>query len=141
MTPPTPNYVHRARLARADEVPPGAVPVHDGDTFYLRLDLGTYAGARIDPVIRIRLAGIDAVELSSPLGPAARKRTLDLLSGSGSAFDPRLTVATEKPDSAARLGETLGRTVARVWVDGDDLADVLRNDGFEKGNPDPPPPA
>jgi hypothetical protein len=42
-----------------------------------------------------------------------------------------VTVATEKPIVSA-AGETLGRTVGRVWIGDDDLADLLRAAGFEK---------
>lgn len=135
MAAPTPNYVHRARLAHPDELPAHAVPVHDADTFYLRLDLGTYTGARIDPVIRIRLAGIDCWEVSpakpSPLDPgyvkgyAARDLARSLLE------KREVTAATEKP-IVSDSGETLGRTVARVWVGDDELPDLLRAAGYEK---------
>lgn len=126
MAAPVPNYTHRARLARQDEIPTRALPVSDGDTFHLRLDLGTYVGVRVDPVVRIRLAGIDTWELHQPNGLEARAFTLtQLLRG------VPVTVATEKPIVSA-AGETLGRTVGRVWIGDDDLADLLRAAGFEK---------
>lgn len=132
MTPPVPNYVHYARLARPDEIPKRAQPVHDGDTFYLRVDLGTYTGnMRIDPVIQIRLKGIDTYELGDEvgdIGQAARDFTRQQLSGAGI-----VTVATEKPIVHTPFGTTLSRTIAQVWVDDDDLADLLRAAGFEKG--------
>lgn len=128
MTAPLPNYVHRARLAHVDELAGRSDPVHDGDTFYLRLDLGTYAGTRIDPVIRVRLAGIDTYELREPLGPAARDFTRARLE------QGPVTAATEKP-VVLFAGETLGRVVARVWIGDSDLADLLRAAGYEKPKP------
>lgn len=116
---PVPAWVHPATYV---EPTPRQRP--DGDTFRLRLDLGTYAGnVRIDPVITIRLAGIDVVELRSPTGPAARDFTRDRLRGATS-----IIVATNKPDPA----DTLARTPARVWVDGLELADLLRDAGYAK---------
>jgi endonuclease YncB( thermonuclease family) len=115
---PAPNYVHRARLAERNEIPPRAVPVHDGDTFYLRLDLGTYAGVRVDPVVEIRLQGIDTWELAQPLGLEARAFTaLQLTSGKP------ITVQTVKPDLTP-LGFTFQRTAAHVWIGDDLLADL-----------------
>lgn len=127
MSAPAPNYVHRARLARQDEIPKRATPVHDGDSFYLRIDLGTYCGVRVDPVVYIRLKGIDTFELSEPLGKEARDAALEYLTLAG-----RVTVATEKPIVGGVLGSTLGRTVAQVWVDDQDLAELLRTQGLAK---------
>lgn len=127
MSAPAPNYVHRARLARQDEIPKRAHPVSDGDSFYLRLDFGFYNGVKLDPVVYIRLKGIDTHELSQPGGVEARQFTLDQLLGAG-----QVTAGTEKPIIGGSFGSTLGRTVAQVWVDDDDLAVILREGGHAK---------
>lgn len=124
MPAPIPNYVHRARLARSDEIPPRAMPVHDGDTFYLRIDLGTYSGVRIDPVVEIRLKGIDVYEISQPHGKEARNFVTNEL------FVGPVTVQTEKPLGGS--DKTFTRTVGQVWIGSEDLVDLLRQNGFEK---------
>lgn len=104
-------------------VEPKALERPDGDTFRLRLDLGTYCGVRVDPVVRVRLEGIDTWEMSQPGGAAARDFTLGALrAATDIVVQTRRTVADE----------TLGRVVARVWVDGADLAELLRAGGHEK---------
>jgi endonuclease YncB( thermonuclease family) len=122
---PTPDYAHRATY-----VPAVGRQRDDGDTFRLRLDLGTYVRVRLDPVVPIRLHGIDTWELGGvvhPLDPdrakgrAAAAATAALLGKAG-----RITAQT------LNLTDTLGRQVARVWVDGHDLADLLRVGGHEK---------
>lgn len=119
---PTPNYVHRATY-----VAPTGRRRPDGDTFRLRLDLGTYAGTvLIDPVVTIRLKGIDCYEWSTAKGKEAAAFCAGLLANARS-----IVVATEKPQGGS-LGETLARTVAQVWVDDWDLADLLRAAGFAK---------
>lgn len=119
MAAPVPTYVHPAVYVEAE---PRQRP--DGDTFRLRIDLGTYSGGvRIDPVIDVRLKGIDAWELSQPLGVKARDFALVHLRAASN-----IIVATDKLVADA----TLQRTVARVWVDDEDLADLLRASGFAK---------
>ena len=127
MPAPVPNYVHRARLARQDEIPARATPVHDGDTFYLRIDLGTYAAARIDPVVRFRLLDIDTYELNDPSGKGVEARNFT----ENQLATRRVTVATEKPVTTSQ-GETVGRVLGAVWVDDDKLSDLLRAAGYEK---------
>lgn len=121
MSAPLVAWVHPATF-----VEPSGRQRPDGDTFRLRLDLGTYAGnVRIDPVVTIRLVGIDVYELNDPtgLGLVARDFALQRLRHAAA-----IVVATDKPDPSG----TLARTPARVWVDGDDLAELLRAAGFEK---------
>jgi endonuclease YncB( thermonuclease family) len=117
MSGPAPNYTHKAELVER---------VIDGDTYLLRLDLGTYAGVRLDPVVDIRLEGIDVVERSSALGPAAAALAEATLRRG------KIVVQTSKPDLSGPLGVTFARTRGRVWVDGTDVADVLRSGGYEK---------
>lgn len=127
--PPVPNYVHRARLAMRIETPNGVDPVHDGDTYWLVIDLGQYSGGvRVPLVVDVRLAGIDTWELNDTQGRgiAAREAARNFLVGA-------LTVATEKP-IVPKAGGTLGRTVGRVWCGASDrdLADLLRAGGHAK---------
>lgn len=95
----------------------------DGDTFRMRLDLGTYCGVQVDPVVRLRLEGADAWELKDPKGPEARDFALLMLRNA-----TEIVVQTVKGEA----DETLGRVVGRVWVDGVDLGDLLRERGYTK---------
>ncbi|MBI3355669.1 MAG: thermonuclease family protein [Nitrospirae bacterium] len=68
---------------------------------------------------RIRLRGIDAPELTEPGGQAARQRLEQLLQ--------------EGPIRIVPHGQDVyGRTVADVFVDGRNVADVLKSEGFAK---------
>lgn len=122
MTPPVPNYTHKATLDR----------VVDGDTYWLRLDLGTYAGVRAELVVDVRLEGIDVVEASSPTGAAATQHARDLLTGASAGRVPEIVVQTSKPDLSGPLGASFARTRGHVWVDGHDMADLMRSAGYEK---------
>lgn len=117
MTPPVPNYTHKATLDR----------VVDGDTYWLRLDLGTYAGVRDELVVDVRLEGIDVVEADTPHGPAATQRARELLTGAS-----EILVQTSKPDLSSPLGASFARTRGHVWVDGQDMAELMRAAGYEK---------
>lgn len=123
MPAPTPNYAHRATFLRG----------RDGDSFWLTVDFGQLtAGVKLELPMYVRLYGIDAWELSQPLGPAARDFTTQHLS---TAY--RITVQTIKPDGRLVGLEKYGRWLARVWVDDAELADLLRAGGYEKGAPTP----
>jgi len=68
---------------------------------------------------RIRLRGIDTPELSEPGGQAARQRLEELLK--------------EGPIRIVPHGQDVyGRTVADVFVDGRNVADVLNQEGYAK---------
>ena len=68
---------------------------------------------------RIRLRGIDTPELSEPGGPAARQRLEQLLQ--------------EGPVKIVPHGQDVyGRTVADVFVNGKNVADALKSEGFAK---------
>ncbi len=68
---------------------------------------------------RIRLLGIDTPELSEPGGQAARQRLEQLLK--------------EGPIRIVPHGQDVyGRTVADVFVNGKNVAEVLRSEGFAK---------
>jgi endonuclease YncB( thermonuclease family) len=116
MSVPVPNYVHKATL----------VSVHDGDTFRLRINLGTYVGVLIDPAVDIRLQGIDCWELGQPGGTAARDFTQSALT-SGKA----ITIQTVKLDLSS-MSPTFARQPGYVWIGDDSLTDLLRTAGHEK---------
>jgi micrococcal nuclease len=68
---------------------------------------------------RIRLRGIDTPELQEPGGQAARQRLEQLL--------------RQGPVRIVPYGQDIyGRTVADVFVDGRNVAEVLRNEGYTK---------
>jgi micrococcal nuclease len=84
----------------------GAVRVHDGDTF------SAVHG-------KVRLHGVNAPELSEARGEAARHRLAQLLASGPITVVPRLE-------------DIYGRTVADVYVDGRNVADAMRAEGFDK---------
>ena len=88
--------------------PPTSQPIHtiDGDT----LRVGSE---------RIRLRGIDTPELNEPRGLEARQRLEQLLK--------------EGPIRIVPHGQDVyGRTVADVFVNGKNVAEVLKQEGFAK---------
>ena len=94
---------------RRHVVPADAIRVHDGDTFYV--------GAET-----IRLRGIDTPELGHPKAAEATRRLNALLSSGPVTIVPRAE-------------DVYGRTVAEVYVAGREVADILRQEGFEKPRP------
>lgn len=68
--PAVPAYRYRATVLR----------VIDGDTLIMDVDLGFFTWVR---EIKIRLRGVDAWELTQPLGPEAREYTASLLATFG----------------------------------------------------------
>ncbi len=87
---------------------PTSQPIYtiDGDTLRVGSD-------------RIRLRGIDTPELNEPGGQAARQRLEQLLQ--------------EGPIRIVPHGQDVyGRTVADVFVDGRNVAEVLRQEGYAK---------
>lgn len=87
-------------------VPPEIIRVHDGDTFY--------AGW-----VTVRLHGIDTPELGDPKAAEATQRLADLLHAGPVTIVPHAE-------------DVYGRLVADVFVRGQNVADVLRREGFEK---------
>ncbi len=90
-------------------VTPDIIRVHDGDTFY--------AGP-----VTIRLHGIDTPELGEPKAAEATRRLVELLRAGPVTIVPRAE-------------DVYGRLVADVFVRGQNVADVLRREGFEKPRP------
>lgn len=82
------------------------IRVHDGDTFYVGPET-------------IRLRSIDTPELGAPRAAAATHRLTALLHAGPVTIVPRAE-------------DVYGRTVADVYVDGRNVADVLRREGFQK---------
>ena len=118
MTAPVPNYAHKARFIQG----------HDGDSFWLAVDFGRLSsGVKLELPLYVRLYGIDAWELSQPLGKDARDFTWITLSQAKS-----IVVQTIKPDGKALGEEKYGRFLAIVWVDDTPLVGLLRTNGFEK---------
>ena len=107
--PDLPPAVHLRAVAPSHGaylVGAGAARVHDGDTF------STLQG-------KVRLHGVNAPELTEPRGEAARRRLAELLASGPITIVPRLE-------------DIYGRTVADVYVDGRNVADLLRAEGFDK---------
>lgn len=88
---------------------PALVRVADGDTF--RAGRETF-----------RLRGVDTPELREPQGLAARRRLAELLRGGAIHVVPRAE-------------DVYCRTVADVYVNGHNVADVLRREGLVKPRP------
>lgn len=82
------------------------IRVHDGDTFYVGPET-------------IRLRSIDTPELGAPRAAAATHRLTALLHAGPVTIVPRAE-------------DVYGRTVADVYVGGQNVADVLRQEGFQK---------
>ncbi len=78
----------------------------DGDTIY--------AGGE-----RIRLRGIDTPEMSEQAGPAAKQRLEELLRSGPIRIIPRSR-------------DVYHRLVADVFVNGQNVADILRSEGLSK---------
>ncbi len=99
--------------------------VVDADTIDVELDLGMRVAIRT----RLRVAGIDAPEVSTPEGKEARAFVLALLDPKLAGYR-RVVVTTHKPDK-------YGRALADVtYVDDTgwrmDLADVLLEHGYAR---------
>ncbi|MEO5954860.1 MAG: thermonuclease family protein [Nitrospiraceae bacterium] len=85
------------------------VHVVDGDTFRYGTE-------------RVRLRGIDTPELNEPGGQAARLRLEELLRSGPVHIVPHGR-------------DVYDRTVADVSVDGHNIADILRQEGFVRSSP------
>jgi len=98
--------------------------VIDGDTF--RLASGE----------RIRIAGIDAPETQPRQAKCARERA-----AGRAARETARALLTGRTVRIERVGRSYDRTVARVWVDGRDLASELVRRGaaraWPRGRPKP----
>ncbi len=68
---------------------------------------------------RIRLRSIDTPEMNEPNGPAAKERLEELLRG-------------ESPEIVPHGRDVYDRLVADVLVNGQDVAEILKSEGFAK---------
>lgn len=108
-TLPHPAEARRRQGGPPFVVPPDVIRVLDGDTFY--------AGR-----VTIRLRGIDTPELGQPKAAEATRRLSALLRAGPVTIVPHVE-------------DVYGRLVANVFVRGQNVADVLRREGFEKPRP------
>lgn len=99
-----------ARLAPAYSYAATLVSVYDGDSITVMVDLGMHVSVRT----RLRLLGIDAPEMGTPEGRAARDHLRALL---GAA---RLVVRTYRDP-----GDKYGRWLALVEADGVNVNDAM----------------
>jgi endonuclease YncB( thermonuclease family) len=107
----------------------------DGDTFEGTLDHGTYNRVQLLTPVIIRVHDVDAWEMhmevdgkrvSDPRGESARDFTKAALEASKA-----IVVQTYKGTDAP-LGTTYARVVADVEIDGQSLAQLLRENGHQK---------
>lgn len=98
-----PSYVYRAEVVR----------VIDGDTFVALVDLGFYASI----LIHVRLHGVDAPELRSSAGPAARAFLVDLVERK------RVTIESFHDD------RSFERWVCDCWLGGQGVAQKIIDAG------------
>jgi endonuclease YncB( thermonuclease family) len=109
----------------------------DGDTFEGILDHGTYNRVALLTKVIVRLHGVDAWEMHKKVdgkevvderGDAAREFTRAALESSH-----RIVVQTYKEAAEPTpIGTTWARVVADVEVDGQNLSDLVRENGHEK---------
>lgn len=118
MSAPAPNYAHRATFLKG----------HDGDSFWLSVDFGMNThGVTLVLPLYVRLHGVDALELSQAGGGAARDFTTAKLQAA-----QRIVAQTIRPDGVSVGEEKFGRWLTRVFVDDDELSDLVRAAGFAK---------
>lgn len=108
----------------------------DGDTFEGILDHGTYNRVQVTTKVIVRLHGVDAWELHRKVdgkeviderGDAARDFTKAALESAKA-----IVVQTYKETVDSPIGTTYSRVVADVEVDGQNLAQLVRENGHEK---------
>ena len=109
----------------AGPVPAMVERVIDGDTLVVRAKI--WLGMEIS--VRVRLADVDAPELSRPRCPAEREQ----------ARLAKALVEKKIGPGAVTLygihhGKYAGRVVARVEVDGEDLSELLKENDFDRAD-------
>jgi len=99
--------------------------VVDGDTVHAELDLGI----DVHITLKLRLAGINAPEMRTPEGPAARQHLMDLLGWphAGDVGGTAVTVQTIK-DTQEKYGRYLA--IIRVGTRPVSVNDQMVQDGF-----------
>lgn len=97
--------------------------IHDADTFFADVDLGFH----VEKSMWLRLAGVDAPEISTPEGQAALRFVQEWFAGS------RDVVITTEKDRRGAERQTFGRYVAHVHnAIGESLAQALVAAGHGK---------
>lgn len=97
--------------------------IHDADTFFAEVDLGFHVAKEM----WLRLAGVDAPELSTPEGREALQFAQEWFAGS------RAVVITTERDRSGSERQTFGRYVAHVHnAIGESLAEALVAAGHGK---------
>jgi endonuclease YncB( thermonuclease family) len=124
---PVPSYAYKASYLSG----------HDGDSFWLRVDRGILThGIKDDPSWYVRLFGIDTWEISGPKHPLDMDRSKGFAAAQAThqwlKAAKEIIIQTIHPDDRPPDLEKYGRVLARVWVDGQLLSDMLRRDGHEK---------
>lgn len=128
MTAPVPNYAHKATFNQG----------HDGDSFYLNVDFGMNThGVKLILPLYIRLFGIDTWEIPpgkpSPLDPGYKKGHAAADFTTTVLFAAKKIVCQTIRNDGTPIGqEEYGRWLTRVWIDDQELSDVLRENGHEK---------
>lgn len=112
MTEPTVNW---AKFAWIDTVV-------DGDTYIMLLDQG-FGDRRL---LDVRLRGIDVYEKSTPVGQQATQFVKQLL------IEAHEIVVQSYKTKTGADNRSFARYVCDVWVDGANLADLLRTAGYNK---------
>lgn len=87
------------------------IRVVDGDTVWLRVDLGF----RMFAELSFRMAGIDAPEMNQAGGAAAKARLTELML----ALGPTFPIQTTKADKYGRWLVTIGDVNAQMIAHGD----------------------
>lgn len=109
-------YEYRATVLR----------VIDGDGYLMRVDLGWHVSIEGS----VRLIGVDCPETGTAAGPDATAFVADVF-----AQARQITVTTIRRDPS----RSFARYLARVDVDGADLADLIIDAGHGMPYPDPDP--
>lgn len=91
------------------------IKVIDGDTIDVDFDLGFY----VHKIERVRLARINAPEMSTPAGPPAKNYLIDLIAGK----PVRITTTAEKSY------DKYGRYIAEVWIGDVDVNQKMLDSG------------
>ena len=109
MSAPEPCYVRKAQFV---------APV-DGDSFYVRLDHGSFPNTRSEDTIEVRVLDLWCPELDEPGGPEAADFTTSVMRQAA-----KIVVQTFRTKGDKGKG-SFARTIGDVWVDDERLADVV----------------
>jgi len=106
------NYKYKALVTK----------VVDGDTIYATVDLGFYMCSQL----KFRLKDIDTAEIFRPINEAEKKHGFEAKEFlKNLVLDKYVSIYTEKTGK-------YGRWLASVYIDQQNVSDMLREAGFEK---------